>query len=155
MYKEKFKVKKTNSTPEPRLQLLNDSTEAATLTQPALNNSHSMCLAQTPLSLWRVSILEKPVSTQPWGRGYTVYIFAKSLIRKCCCLLNKHSCIMKHTIHSAQQGWDLSPWLGKKDLPSLGTSLLKPSQRSPERTMSQQPGLLFSCQLGENTLQEP
>ena len=36
---------------------------------------------------------------------------------------------MKHTIHSAQQGWDLSPWLGKKDFPSLGTSLLKPSQK--------------------------
>ena len=42
MYKERFKVKKTNLTPEHRLQLLNDSTEVATLTQPALNNSHGM-----------------------------------------------------------------------------------------------------------------
>lgn len=44
MYEEKFKVRKTNSKPQPGLQVLNDSTEVATLTQPTLNNSHSMCL---------------------------------------------------------------------------------------------------------------
>lgn len=50
MYKERFKVQKINSTPEPRLQLLNDSTELATLTQAALNNSHSMhCLEASGL----------------------------------------------------------------------------------------------------------
>ena len=37
-------MRKTNSTLQPGLQLLNDSTEVATLTQPTLNNSHSMCL---------------------------------------------------------------------------------------------------------------
>lgn len=35
---------------------------------------------------------------------------------------------MKHIIHSAQQGWELSPWLREKCLLSLGTSLPKPSQ---------------------------
>lgn len=35
---------------------------------------------------------------------------------------------MKPIIHSAQQGWELSPWLREKCLLSLGTSLPKPSQ---------------------------
>lgn len=95
------------------------------------------CTAQRPLGLWRVSISEKPVSIQPWGRGCTVYIFAKSLISKCCCLLNKHSCIMKHTIHSASKVGTWVPDWAKRIFPLWELPSSSPARRSPERTVSQ------------------
>lgn len=61
-------MEKPNSTPEPELQLLNDSTVMATLTQPTLNGSPSTYYPKGQWANEGVSILEKSVSTSLEGK---------------------------------------------------------------------------------------
>lgn len=99
LYEERFSVGKPNSTPQPGLQMLNDSTKEATPPSPLLITP-TVSTAHGAYRIVRGQHLAKP-SEDSVLKDCIACIFNNSLIRKCCCLLSKHSCIMKCTIYSA------------------------------------------------------